>query len=70
MRVTATEAKIRFGSLSVKTNHDKSALAARKEKFEKEFGDWIDVQILIAKLTGYLALICALGKFSRAQYDL
>jgi hypothetical protein len=26
--------------------------------------------MLIAKLTGYLALICALGKFSRAQYDL
>ena len=44
MRVTATEAKNRFGSLSVKTNHDKSALAARKEKFEKEFSNWIDVQ--------------------------
>ena len=44
MRVTVTETKNRFGSLSVKTNHDKSALAARKEKFEKEFGDWIDVQ--------------------------
>jgi len=72
MRVTATEAKNRFGSLSaqakrepvfvekagqldtvilsaehyqaLKDNHDKSALAARKKKFEKEFGDWIDVQ--------------------------
>ncbi len=26
-------------------------------------------KILIAKLTGYLALICALGKFPMAQYD-
>lgn len=69
MRVTATEAKNRFGSLSVhakrepvfvekagqldtviisaehyhalQTNHAKLSLAARKKKFEAEFGDWI-----------------------------
>ena len=72
MRVTATEAKNRFGSLSaqakrepifvekagqldtvilsaehyqeLKATHEKSSLAVRKKKFEKEFGDWIDAQ--------------------------
>ena len=72
MRVTATEAKNRFGSLSAQakrepvfvekagqldtvilsaeqyqaltTNHEKNKLAARKKKFEKEFGDWIGAQ--------------------------
>jgi len=72
MRVTATEAKNRFGSLSaqakrepifvekagqldtvilsaehyqaLKADHEKSSLAMRKKKFEKEFGDWIGAQ--------------------------
>jgi PHD/YefM family antitoxin component YafN of YafNO toxin-antitoxin module len=69
MRVTATEAKNRFGSLSAQAkrepvfvekagqldtviisaehyqallaNHDKVSRAARKKRFEAEFGDWI-----------------------------
>lgn len=69
MRVAASEAKNRFGSLSahakrepvfvekagqldtviisaehyhaLQTNHVKLILAARKKKFEAEFGDWI-----------------------------
>lgn len=72
MRVTATEAKNRFGSLcaqakrepvfvekagqidtviisaehyqSLKADHDKAALSARKKAFEAEFGDWIAAQ--------------------------
>ena len=70
MRVTATEAKNRFGSLSahakrepgfvekagqldtviisaehyyaLQANHAKLSHAARKKKFEAEFGDWIN----------------------------
>lgn len=69
MRVSATEAKNRFGSLSalakrepvfvekagqldtaiisaehyhaLQANHDKANRAARKKRFEAEFGDWI-----------------------------
>ena len=69
MRVTATEAKNRFGSLSaqakrepifvekagqldtvilsaehyhaLQAHHDKASPAARKTRFEAEFGDWI-----------------------------
>lgn len=69
MRVSATEAKNRFGSLSaqakrepvfvekagqldtvilsaehyhaLQANHDKASRAARKQRFEAEFGDWI-----------------------------
>ena len=72
MRVTATEAKYRFGSLSdqakrepvfvekvgqldtviisaehyqaLQTNHSKLSRAARKKKFEAEFGDWINAE--------------------------
>ncbi len=72
MRVTATEAKNRFGSLSaqakrepvfvekagqldtvilsaehyqaLKASHDKASHAARKKRFEVEFGDWIAAQ--------------------------
>jgi PHD/YefM family antitoxin component YafN of YafNO toxin-antitoxin module len=72
MRVTATEAKNRFGSLSaqakrepvfvekagqldtvilsaehyqaLKSDHEKSSLAIRKKKFEKEFAGWIGAQ--------------------------
>jgi PHD/YefM family antitoxin component YafN of YafNO toxin-antitoxin module len=72
MRVTATEAKNRFGSLSthakrepifvekagkldtviisvehyqaLQANHDKLNQAARKKKFEVEFGDWITAE--------------------------
>jgi PHD/YefM family antitoxin component YafN of YafNO toxin-antitoxin module len=69
MRVSATEAKNRFGTLSgqakrepvfvekagqldivilsaehyhaLQANHDKASRAARKKRFEAEFGDWI-----------------------------
>ena len=69
MRVSATEAKNRFGSLSahakrepvfvekagqldtvilsaeqyhaLKVNQDKTSRAARKKRFESEFGEWI-----------------------------
>jgi PHD/YefM family antitoxin component YafN of YafNO toxin-antitoxin module len=72
MRVTATEAKNRFGSLSaqakrepvfvekagqldtvilsaehyqaLKSEREKSSLAIRKKKFEKEFAGWIGAQ--------------------------
>ena len=72
MRVTATEAKNRFGSLSaqakrepvfvekagqldtvilsaehyqaLKSEQEKSSLAIRKKKFEKEFAGWIGAQ--------------------------
>lgn len=72
MRVSATEAKNRFGSLSaqarrepmfvekagrldtvvlsaehyeaLQANQEKSGRAARKKKFEAEFGEWIATQ--------------------------
>jgi PHD/YefM family antitoxin component YafN of YafNO toxin-antitoxin module len=72
MRVSATEAKNRFGSLSaqakrepifvekagqldtvilsaehyhaLQAHHDKAGRAARKKRFEAEFGDWIAAQ--------------------------
>jgi PHD/YefM family antitoxin component YafN of YafNO toxin-antitoxin module len=72
MRVTATEAKNRFGSLcaqakrepifvekagqldtvilsaehynALKTHQEKASGAARKKRFEAEFGDWIAAQ--------------------------
>jgi PHD/YefM family antitoxin component YafN of YafNO toxin-antitoxin module len=72
MRVTATQAKNRFGSLSaqakrepifvekagqldtvilsaehyhaLQAHHDKASRAARKKRFEAEFGDWIAAQ--------------------------
>lgn len=72
MRVSATEAKNRFGSLSAQAKrgpvfvekagqldtvilsaehyhalqaiHDKASHAARKKRFEAEFGDWITAQ--------------------------
>lgn len=73
MRVSATEAKNRFGSLSAQAkrepifvekagqldtviisadhyqalvaNHDKVSRAARKKRFESDFGDWIAAEI-------------------------
>jgi hypothetical protein len=53
MRVTATEAKNRFGSrcaqakrgpLALRSNHNKAGRAARKKAFEAEYGDWIAAQ--------------------------
>lgn len=72
MRVTATEAKNRFGSLAaqakrepvfvekagqldtvivsaehylaLKASQDKTSRAARKKRFESEFGEWIATQ--------------------------
>lgn len=44
MRVTATDAKNRFGGLSAQAKNEKSTRTARKKAFEARFGDWIATQ--------------------------